>query len=183
MLKTYLVAGLVSLAIHITAQVPNYLGGDPNHSIVVTTSSDQYRPGWTEWASGDKTIDCSGLDAKKMAASRFLAQASLGADLRTIEEVAVQDNYEEWIDSQFENRSTFYLETLIDVYGNVFDNYINEGGDPNDFRCRPKWYHANYGWWEMIIRAEDLLRQRIALALSEILVISKENSELENYGY
>ncbi|MDH3652175.1 MAG: DUF1800 domain-containing protein, partial [Saprospiraceae bacterium] len=105
------------------------------------------------------------------------------ADIRHIDELAVHNDFEDWINRQFEVPATLYLETLKDIYTVVYNNYVNEGGDPNDFRCRPKWYHANYAWWEMIVTGEDMLRQRIALALSEILVISKANSDLENYGY
>ena len=165
------------------AQEINHLGGQPNNQIVVTASDEYYRPGWTELAGAAKSINGTGMDAKRMAASRFLAQASLGADARTIDQLSMHGDYEAWIDQQFQKPMTSYLETLQTIYGVVYDNYISEGNDPNDFRCRPKWYHANYAWWEMIVTGEDLLRQRIALALSEILVISKANSDLENYGY
>ena len=161
-----------------------FIGGRDDPSIVVTTSSNQQRSGWETTASGYHTIDGSGLHAKYLDASRFLAQSTLGSSMDDIERLVQDDlDFETWIEEQASIPQTSYLQVLKDVYGEVYDFYIGEGGDPNEFRCRPKWYHANYAWWQMVITAEDLLRQRIALALSEILVISKERSDLENYGY
>ncbi len=163
-------------------QSPGHLGGNPDHQIVVTTSSAQHRQGWQEMASGDKTVNGAGLEGQLMDASRFLAQATLGADRQEIDKV-LDMGMEAWMEEQFVMEPTLYLTTLQDLYSGIYTNYLDEGGDPDEFRCRPRWYHANYAWWEMIVTGQDLLRQRIALALSEILVISKENSDLENYGY
>ncbi len=149
--------------------------------IIVTTSDDHQESNWREIASGDKTISGEGLEGHLMTASRFLAQATLGGDDRLIAEVA-KIGMENWLDQQIEEPPTYYMDVLADVYNQVYENYIQGGGNPNDFRCRPKWYHANYGWWQMVMTAEDLVRQRVALALSQILVISK-NSNLENYGW
>ncbi len=41
--------------------------------------------------------------------------------------------------------------------------------------------HFQYAWWESNIGNQDLLRQRVALALSEIMVISRE-SNIGDYG-
>ena len=38
-----------------------------------------------------------------------------------------------------------------------------------------------YTWWTHAIKAPDQLRQRVAFALSDILVISDNNSELSRY--
>ena len=169
-------------AIALRAQPPGYIGGAPDDNIIVTTSNDYQYAGWYDIASGTKTITGAGMESHLMATSRFLAQSTLGADFKTIEEVSSM-GFEAWIDSQFQLPATYYLETLQEIYGDVYQIYLENGGNPNDFRCRPKWYHTNYAWWEMVITGNDLLRQRIALALSEILVVSKENSDLENYGF
>ncbi|NND09254.1 MAG: DUF1800 domain-containing protein [Saprospiraceae bacterium] len=162
--------------------VPNYLGGSSFDQIVVTTSSDYQRDGWAEMASGMKTISGEGLDAPVMEASRFLAQAALGADMDEIQKVQ-EMGIDAWVEEQFVMEPSSYIGILEDLFSDIYDAYLAEGGDSKDFRCRPKWYHTNYAWWEMVVTGEDLLRQRIALALSEILVISKEKSDLENYGY
>lgn len=149
--------------------------------IIVSTSNDYQESNWREIASGDKTITGDGLEGRLMEASRFLAQATLGGDEQLIAEVA-KLGMEQWLDQQIEKPPTYYMDILSDVYNQVYENYVQNEGNPNDFRCRPKWYHANYGWWQMVMTSEDLVRQRVALALSQILVISK-NSNLENYGW
>ena len=79
---------LISLQGYISAQVI-ILGSDPAQDIKVVTSSDYTPQYWTQSASGDKTINNVGLEGKWMEASRFLSQATLGADLETIKQVAV----------------------------------------------------------------------------------------------
>ena len=183
MVKSYLTALLTALFFTSFSQSDlSFLGGRPDAQIIVTTSSDEYRQGWHDIASGHKTIDGKGLDARRLEASRFLAQATLGADEQMIQQ-AVDMGFEAWIEEQFVIEPTLYLETLQQIYQVIYNQFLSEGNDPNEFRCRPRWYHTNYAWWEMIMTGDDLLRQRIALALSEILVISKAHSDLENYGY
>ncbi len=159
----------------------NYLGEGNNQNLIVTSSDNLHLTNWYEVASGFKTISGAGLEGKLTETSRFLAQATLGSHISKIEEVA-EMGISNWIDQQFSLPPTLYMQTLEDVYNEVYQIYIANEGNPNDFRCRPKWYHTNYAWWQMVMTAEDQLRQRVALALSEIIVVSK-NSNLENYGW
>ncbi len=183
MIKLYFCLCCAIIGRWVSAQPTQYLGGEPGQGIVVTSSDDHFRSNWSEIASGNKTIEGQGMDARRMEASRFLDQATLGANLPTINHLAADLDFESWIQEQSHIDPTYYLFTLENIYAIIYQNHLNEGGDPNEFRCRPRWYHANYAWWEMVLTGEDLLRQRIALALSEIIVISKQNSDLENYGY
>jgi hypothetical protein len=75
------------------------LGSDPSQGIKVTTSSDYKPQYWNFTASGDKTINNVGLEGPLMDASRFLSQASLGADMATMQHVA-DIGFEAWIDEQ-----------------------------------------------------------------------------------
>ena len=172
---------LISFGFNLPAQSQVLLGGGNSEGITVTSSSAHLEKGWEAVAGPEQTINGAGLDSRRMDASRFLAQATLGANRRLIDEVA-QMHFEDWIDQQFEIEPTSYHETLLNIYTEIFLIYIDNGNDPNHFRCRPKWYQSNYAWWQMIITGEDLLRQRVALALSEILVVSKR-SALEDYGW
>lgn len=160
----------------------DYVGGGHAEGITVFSSSEYQFNGWDEVATADKTISGEGLEGKLSEASRFLAQASLGANLETIYHVA-EIGLEDWIDEQFEVPATYFLETMDQVYDEVYQFYIAGGGDPNNFSCRPDWVESNYAWWQMTMTNEDLLRHRMAEALSEILVISKENSDVRDYGY
>ena len=170
---------LLSSSIPISAQVE--LGGDPLQEIKVTTSSNYLPLYWTNPASGEKTINRIGLEGPQMEASRFLSQATLGADLDLINQVANQ-GIEAWIDKQLTVPPSQTLTTLKNVFAEVIEWYFLQGGNPEEVATRPAWTIFNYTWWENHMHAEDLLRQRVALALSEIFVISLD-SDLSDQGY
>lgn len=156
------------------------LGSDPSQGITVTTSSNYTPQYWTYTASGDKTINNTGLDGPLMEASRFLSQATLGADLATMQKVATQ-GMEAWIDDQIALPQNYLMDNLYQVYAEVIEWYLINGGDPAEINPRPYWTIFNYTWWENHMMAEDLLRQRVALALSEIFVLSFD-SDLSGFG-
>ncbi len=170
---------LFSLSGTLSGQV--VLGSDPSQEIIVTTSSNYLPVNWTLSASGGKTINNVGLEGPLMEASRFLSQATLGADLETIRQVANQ-GIEAWIDEQLDVPPSQTLATLKDVYAEVIEWYFLNGGDPEEVATRPYWTIFNYTWWENHMHSRDLLRQRVALALSELFVISIE-SDLSDQGY
>ena len=100
-------------------------------------------------------------------ASRFLAQATLGADLTLIQEVA-SIGIEPWIDQQFALPQSLILDYL---YDDLFDETAIGTETP--------WRELfRYALWQTAINGSDLLRQRVALALSEIFVISTENAAI-----
>lgn len=174
---------LVLFCLKLPAQVyDDYVGGGHAEGVTVFSSSEYQFNGWDEAATADKTITGDGLEGKLTEASRFLAQATLGANLQTIHHVA-EIGIESWIEEQFEAPVTYYLDIMEEVYDEVYQFYIAGGGDPNNFSCRPDWVESNYAWWQMTMTNEDQLRHRVAQALSEILVISKENSDVRDYGY
>lgn len=172
------IISLVCSAGMMQAQV--ILGTDTAQHIKVTTSSDFQPQYWTQSASGEKTINKIGLEGPLMEASRFLSQASLGADLALTQRVA-EMGIEAWIDEQMSLPQTEILETLNAVYADVIEWYLLNGGDPDEISARPSWTVFNYAWWESHMRAEDVLRHKVALALSEIFVISFD-SDLSGHG-
>ena len=157
------------------------LGSDPTQEIKVTTSSNYTPQYWTLSATGEKTINKVGLEGPLMEASRFLSQATLGADLATIEQVANQ-GIEAWIDDQMTLPQSQTLDRLNEVFAEVIEWYLVNGGNPDEVSTRPYWTIFNYTWWENHMKNEDLLRQKVALALSEIFVISIE-SNLADAGF
>lgn len=171
------------LFLKLPAQVyDDYIGAGHNEDVTVFSSSEYQLINWDEAATADKTISGEGLEGGLVIASRFLGQATLGANLETIHHVA-DIGLENWMEEQFEETPTYYLDVLEESYAKAYQLFIENGSDPNDFRCRPNTTYANYGWWQMEMTNEDLLAHRVALALSEILVISKENSDIRDYGY
>ncbi|WOO42810.1 DUF1800 family protein [Rubellicoccus peritrichatus] len=108
--------------------------------------------------------DDTGMPSEAEAA-RFLTQATFGPTPALIQEVQTL-GIEGWIDDQF-TRAIGQHQPLIEAV-----DWEAEGGGP--------WaHHKMRAWWHQAMEAPDPLRQRIALALSEILVIS-DNSGLSN---
>lgn len=108
-------------------------------------------------------------------ASRFLAQATLGADRNLIQTVAGM-GIENWIDQQF----TIPKSNILDfVYGTLYDE-----SDIYDPDAELPWREMfRFAMWESIIKGQDLLRQKVALALSEIIVISTDKDDIYNAAH
>ncbi len=104
-------------------------------------------------------------------AARFLNQAAFGAHPADL--AAVQANgYAAWLNAQFDPARNPATHLLPDVNAhtsldpmNVHDSYL-----------------AINAWWRAAVTAPDQLRQRVAFALSEILVVSDSNANLQNHG-
>ncbi len=94
-----------------------------------------------------------------MEASRFMSQATLGADLTTIQKVANQ-GIEAWIDEQMSLPQSQTLDRLNEVFAEVIEWYLVNGGDPEEVSTRPYWTIFNYTWWENHMNAEDLLQPK-----------------------
>jgi uncharacterized protein (DUF1800 family) len=94
-----------------------------------------------------------------IAASRFLAQASMGATRDQIERVKAL-GYAGWLDEQFAiPRSRSHWDELI-------------AGGYNNLAYRDNQTGFEPGVWRKLISSPDTLRQRVTLALSEILVVA-----------
>ena len=158
----------------------DYVGGGHDEGIIIMTSDNHQIDGWEQTANGENTLSGTGLEGKLMDASRFLAQATFGVDEATIREVA-QIDFEDWIDQQVELEATYILPNIIEVYQTALQIYTDNGGNAVNYSDRPEWEHFDYAWWQINMTNDDLLRQRIAFALSEILVISI-NSSLSDYA-
>ena len=152
---------------HISAQpYKDYLGAGHNGGITITSSSH------VGTSSPSKTMDGSGMNDEIMAASRFIAQATLGGGPKEINEV-LKEGYSTWIDSQFTKKPTLMLPQMINIWSQI------QAADPEAYG--PYALHFNYAWWQNNMTNEDLLRQRMAYSLSQILVTSI-NSDLEAWG-
>jgi uncharacterized protein (DUF1800 family) len=121
------------------------------------------------------TMNQNGFLPNKNAASRFLQHASLGHNLTEIDQVT-QMGYESWVDSQFVVPKSFsILQKIRDYHKIIKDSTANPAATVGS---RP-W---RYAWWQYFMSSPDLLRQKVALALSEICVIS-ENSGFGGNAY
>ncbi|MEM9556033.1 MAG: DUF1800 domain-containing protein [Acidobacteriota bacterium] len=92
-------------------------------------------------------------------ASRFLAQCSFGGDLAMIDGV-VDQGFEGWLEQQM---SLPYAPMLDEVFA-LEDTLPDGEGEVATF---------DWIWWQRALTAPDVLRQRVAFALSQIFVISR----------
>ncbi len=109
------------------------------------------------------------LPPSRGEASRFLAQATFGTTEMDIDAL-VERGYRAWLDAQFALPTSFMLP-----YMRAAENVTN----PLD--ALP-FYRFRQAWFVRTLAAPDQLRQRVAFALSEILVVSERGNGLGNDG-
>lgn len=97
----------------------------------------------------------------RASAARFLIQTSFGPTVEEIDRVALIGR-DLWLLDQLAREPTLHLPLFrerLPAFGNGLD--------------------ARYAtWWEIVLTAPDQLRQRVAFALSEILVVSDTDGQL-----
>ena len=93
-------------------------------------------------------------------ASRFLSMATLGADYEEIVKVS-EGGRMNWLQDQFDQPIGYNLPFTLDLKSRVNDK---DRVDTFAFR--------RYSWWQQVMTSPDILRQRVAFALSEIFVVS-----------
>ena len=91
-------------------------------------------------------------------AFRLLTQTSYGATLEDIEAAAAAGP-NDWIDAQMALPATLMLPRMRAANVDRWNEQVNQ-------------------WWRIAIEADDQLRQRVAFALSEILVVSARQNGL-----
>ncbi|MDZ4404480.1 DUF1800 family protein [Prosthecobacter sp.] len=96
-------------------------------------------------------------------AVRFLTQATFGANITDIQALKALASYEAWIDDQFTKAASIQLPEVL-------ARELSDGGGGGQFD-ETLTFNA---WWRNSITGADQLRQRIAFALSEILVVSAQ---------
>jgi uncharacterized protein (DUF1800 family) len=115
--------------------------------------------GETSTSSDGKTSGSSEhIVATEAEASRFLGQATFGANKDEITAL-VGTSLEDWLNAQFAEEQTSHLAAVANVITSGARSYNH----PNDFFA---------SWWGQAARASDQLRQRVAFALSQIMVVS-----------
>jgi uncharacterized protein (DUF1800 family) len=76
---------------------------------------------------------------------------------------------EDWIDSQYVKPIPFTLKNKVKAYHNFVRTATNNPAAGQIYRF---W---SYAWWQYHMSSEDALRQRVALALSELFVVSDKS--------
>ena len=165
MLRTFCFVWLLLICILSThAQVDTIILGQGNNTNIVVTASSQ-----TSTNSPQNTSNQTGFLPNLNKASRFLSQATLGYNLSDIENVAGM-GIEEWLDIQL---NMPLEETLLQDIRNTLQFRRDSLMDQNINGSERQWHYA---WWQYHMTSDDVVRQRVALALSEIIVISRNSS-------
>jgi uncharacterized protein (DUF1800 family) len=123
-------------------------------------------------AGGDSTPPSTGPSPEpttQVQASRFLAQASMGANTSSIDEVSA-NGFARWTDNQFAMAAgSPHTNYLVSVTAS-----LPAGQTPQDS-------HVMNTFWRQAATAPDQLRQRVAFALSQIFVVSLTNDAVAEY--
>ncbi len=109
-------------------------------------------------ANGPSTL------TERQQASRFLAQATFGGDLEMIDEVEA-DGPAAWLDAQMEMPSEPFLPEIFEL--------IDENPDEDE-----TFFYFDWVWWQQVLTAPDVVRQRVSFTLSQIFVTSRRIDDL-----
>ncbi len=147
----------------------DFLGAGHDNEVKVQVSSSVR-------VNGQATVDGFSIKNEEQLkdASRFLAQATFGADFATIEMTAAM-GYDSWLTEQFELPQVSILEKMRQQ-NQTYPDEEYEVGDPvfNEF-FRISWMTNN-------LTLPDLLRQRMAFNLSQLMVINDNSDFFEDVG-
>ncbi|HMJ91366.1 MAG TPA: DUF1800 family protein, partial [Candidatus Acidoferrum sp.] len=142
---------------YINVHSVNYPGGEINGHFGLAAGTRKFTPpplGPT-WTADH---------ANPNAAARFLQQATFGASPSEIKALKTL-GYEGWINKQFKAPLSGHLT-------NVYANAVPNAGYPGVLTFNT--------WWRQSVGAPDQLRQRVAFALSQIMVVSETGPLVDN---
>ncbi len=138
---------------YINVHTVNFPGGEIRGNFTMASGSQTFTPPPPALAWTDD-------HANSNAAVRFLIQATFGPGPDDI--AAVQSmGYEAWIDDQFTRPSSPLLPYVL----------AHPNSDPTIPYPNTS---TRASWWQQSVTAPDQLRQRVAFALSEIMVVSDD---------
>ncbi|MCU0470501.1 MAG: DUF1800 domain-containing protein [Arcicella sp.] len=168
---------LFKLNTHINAQQTITFGLGNVKNVTVTSSSST--------TDGAKTLQSSGYLPNYNAASRFLSHATLGAKMTDIQNVA-NVGKEQWIDNQLNMPNSFGMETYLRSLHQIIVDSLRRNNPAGNYtldNTDVQNWHFDATWFQGAMTAPDVLRWRVALALSEILVVSRiSDLDGEPYG-
>ncbi|MEM8562561.1 MAG: DUF1800 domain-containing protein [Pseudomonadota bacterium] len=102
-------------------------------------------------------------------AARFLSQATFGPSDGDIDQL-VDIGLENWLLAELDKPATLHLQDVLSRFPSD-GTFLDEQGNPVPEII----FSASDSFWEKAITADDQLRQRMAFALSQILVISSQS--------
>ncbi|MBX3743069.1 MAG: DUF1800 family protein [Akkermansiaceae bacterium] len=125
-------------------------------------------PGWDQMPQPATPPAAPTMATGVAEAARFLTQATFGPNAAALATLETQ-SFPQWIDAQIALPPTWHLPLMRQRR----DEWLARGSTGGGWQG-PRLE----AWWQTAVDAPDQLRQRVAFALSEILVIS-QNSALD----
>jgi uncharacterized protein (DUF1800 family) len=128
--------------------------------------------------TGIRTLLNSGYLPNQNAASRFLAQATLGKNLSSIQNVATV-GIESWVNTQLNLPNSFSIKNYVQgIHQNIVDSLLRDApnGGYTLANTNVSDWHFDVAWFQGSMTSPDVLRWRVGLALSEIFVTSRNSS-------
>ncbi len=111
-------------------------------------------------------------------AARFLTQATFGATQAEINALMVK-GYQAWINEQMALPASLHRTATMQDFAAINAGGLGSvNGSPN---TRPGGVHRQAAWWKIAVTGPDQLRQRMAFALSQILVTSDANGTIAQW--
>lgn len=144
---------------YINIHTVNYPNGEINGHFTLASGTQIFTPPPPPPAWPDDHTDPN-------AAARFLVQSTFGptaADVTSVQALG----YDGWINNQFSLPASHHLPLV----------YANISADPTKPYPSALTFNA---WWQQSLTAPDQLRQRVAFALSEIMVVSEDGVLQDN---
>lgn len=132
-------------------------------------------------------------------ASRFLSQAAFGGTRAEIDALANSGDYSAWFEQQAAMPATLHTTALNDLLRRFWTDdrtraeldaagvpYYLETGDDGMGPEEPEslvesTLLTRYAWWTTVMRAPDQLRQRVAYALSQLVVVSDRTDPTSDF--
>ena len=134
----------------------DYLGAGHTIGVKVSGSNTQLPD------STIHTVTGTMLKPDLVGASRFLSQATLGAsyeDIQYVKDIGIQP----WLEEQFDMPMGSFAERYDQIFAEIQQIISNDFHDNS---------YMSYVFYDFVMHQPDVLRQKTAFALSQILVIS-----------
>jgi uncharacterized protein (DUF1800 family) len=169
-----LIAALKTGRVTVSIDSALFPTGELAGAFVKSTGSAAFNP-----PTAPPAIDLSKIT--QTDAARFLTQATFGTTLADIESVTAK-GYAAWINGQMAEPVSSHRRETVDDFNRNQTNGGTGNRDPVTLAYeRPGGPHRQAAWWKIAVTGQDQLRQRVAFALSEILVASDANGTIAQW--
>ena len=171
-MKQLITAFILFVACIAQAQIyDDYIGAGQSQGVTFTSSDTQ--------SNGLAAMNGEGLNLDMRGSSRFLASATMGYTIDDVQDLT-ETGIESWIETQMSLPASNYATSTVDIIFGLLGQCVqNFGEEACEAGFAPNVAMWRIAWWDHVMKSEDQLRQRVALALSEILVLS-DKSQLQN---